>query len=261
MRLQHILCQLGIITASVSAFYVAASDNAPPQLSAEDRAAIFAVLVERYPEVASSPGIKAAFYAPARAYTDCDTIILGTSAAEHRKRRTHKRGSVNCKAETASIYLYPHAERRGRKDALKAMCQRAVSINGDTKQPSGRWNCPVGTFRQYVQIEGQSCEVRLTGNTSSAALSAARAAGMQAIRAFGQPAPEALVMFTHTDEDYAWGMFGTDACGGGMVVEFLRVSDADPRSAADWKATVRPNNKIMGNPAKAERANSENARR
>lgn len=252
MRLQHFLCRLGIIAASVSASYVTASDTERPQLSDEDRAAIFATLVERYPEVASSPGIKAAYYAPARAYTDCDTIVLGTSSAEHRERRSHKHGSVNCKAETASIYLYPHAEGRGRKDALKAMCQRAVSINGTSRQPSGRWNCPVGTFRQYVQLEEQRCEVRLTGNTSTTALSAARSAGIQAIRAFGQPAPEALVVFTQNDEDYAWGMFGTDSCRGGMVVEFIRVSDADPRSAEDWKTTVRPNNEIRGNLAKTQ---------
>lgn len=251
MRLQHFLFQVGIIAASASTAYVTASNNERPQLSDEDRAAIFTVLVERYPEVASSPGIKAAYYAPARAYTDCYTIVLGTSATADKEQTSHKRGSVNCKAETAWIYLYPHAERRGRKDALKAMCQRAVSIIGASRQPSGQWECPVGTFRQYVQLEEQACEVRLTGNTSITALSAARSAGIEAITAFGQSASEALVVFNQNAEDYAWGMFGTDTCGGGTVVEFIRVSDADPRSAEDWTAIVRPNNKIRGIPAKA----------
>ncbi len=253
MRLQYLIFQLGMIVVGVSTLHVTASDNERPQLSDEDRAAIFTELVARYPEVASSPGIKAAYYGPARADTDCDTIVLGTTAADLRAQRSHRRASVNCKAETASIYLYPHAERRGRKDALKAMCQRALSTDGASWQPSGGWQCPIGTFRQYVQLEEQRCEVRLTGNTSTTALSAARSAGIQAIEAFGQPAPEALVVFTQKDDDYAWAMFGTDTCGGGMVVEFTRVSDADPRSAKDWNAMVRPNNEIKGNSAKTLR--------
>lgn len=246
MRIQLLRRQLiGLLVMTAVLWTPAGSTAERPQLSDEDASAILSILVELHPEVSSSPGIKAAYYSPADTETDCFTIVLGTTAAESRDGIIGKPGSVNCRAETASVYLYPHSERRGRKDALKVMCQRVLSDERSSTAESGVWKCPVRTLRQYVQLEEQKCEVRLTGQTSTTALSAARSAGMQAIRDFGLPAPEALVVFTQYDDNHAWSIFGTDTCKSGVGVEFTRVSEADPQVAGDWKAKVRPPAKVV----------------
>ena len=103
----------------------------------------------------------------------------------------------------------------------------------------GGWECRSVTFRQYVQLEEQACEVRLTGDISNDALSAIRTLGLEAIRNGGEPVPEALVVFTIIDEKRAHGFFGTDSCSGHTNVSYTLADGADPNSSEAWAASYQ----------------------
>lgn len=86
--------------------------------------------------------------------------------------------------------------------------------------PPPEWTCHDVACREYEQLEGQVREVRLTGEISTPALMAAREAALEAIRAAGQPQPEALVVYGTMGDGAGSAIFGTNECRSGLSVEF-----------------------------------------
>jgi hypothetical protein len=101
-------------------------------LTEDERLQITLSLLQRYPALASSPGVKAA-----AAY------VGGPGAA------------------TAYVIFHPHAESHGVKQAFQVSCVR---------EPASRpWTCNEVTIRRYVRLATQDFEVRVAADISSEA--------------------------------------------------------------------------------------------
>jgi hypothetical protein len=103
----------------------------PVPLPEDEQRQVTLSLLERYPELASSPGLKATYAYLGKCATPC----------------------------LASVVFYPHAEHHGIKEAYEARCTREDS--------SEAWTCDDVTIRRYLRLATQDYEVRVTGDTSS----------------------------------------------------------------------------------------------
>ena len=102
------------------------------------------------------------------------------------------------------------------------------------------WTCHAVDFREYVQLDGQICEVRLRGDMSTPALIAVREAGLEAIRKAEQPSPEALVVYSAHEANSGSAIFGTNDCRPGVSVQYSLVEGGNPEDPASWGTTVMP---------------------
>src|SRR5262245_4337932 len=98
-------------------------------------------LLERYPQLAGSPGVKLA------------SAYLSTPGG----------------TDAATVIYYPHTERRGVKVAFQTSCRRP--------NESKTWTCDEVVTRGYLQLASQQFEVRVLANIAAdAALAVIEAA-------------------------------------------------------------------------------------
>jgi len=129
----------GLIAASALAWSAAGADSPdravdePASLPEAELREITLSLLQLYPELAASPGVKASAL-----YTGGPGPLDG-----------------------ASVIFYPHADSHGIKEAFQVYCQRAHA--------SQTWMCDEVTIRRYLRLDSQDFEVRLTGPISAEA--------------------------------------------------------------------------------------------
>ncbi len=209
----------------------------PPPVSDADITAITTLLVDRYPEFASSAGVKASQYLQGGPDGDCGESMVETTMQGQETVR-EMRPNTHCEHDLATIYFLPHKENAGRAEAVMAHCRRPSIARPWPDGHVPQWDCTSVTFREYVQLEGQTCDVRLTGEMSTPALDAVRKAGLDAIHAAGKHVPEALVVYHFDGEGSGWGTFGTNECHPEISVEFSLTEGSDPAEADAWATVV-----------------------
>lgn len=225
-------------------FSLAAAEktDAPPvavPLGEADRIAITTLLVSRHPKMASSPGLKHSSYWEGGATDDCGMHEVHSTRSDRKGVEIRMEPRTDCDSDFATLYFLPHSERLGRGEAGRVNCRRPTIARVPAGAAPPEWTCHKVTFREYVQLEGQVCEVRLTGAISTPALMAAREAGMEAIRAAGEPEPEALVVFTTIGKNGASAIFGTNDCRPGVGAQFSLIEGGDPEDVASWEVRAR----------------------
>jgi hypothetical protein len=125
--------------AAVLVWSVAGADSADPGIEQEvplteaERLQITMSLLQQYPELASSPGVKAA-----------GAYVGGPGPTDN-----------------ASVIFYPHSDSHGIKEAFEAFCLR--------EHASETWTCDEVTIRRYLSLPSQDFEVRVKGDISSEA--------------------------------------------------------------------------------------------
>jgi hypothetical protein len=175
-------------------------------LPESERQQITLSLIQRYPELAASPGVKAAAAPPP------DT-----------------RGVVGI-----SVIYWPHAERRGIKEAFEALCQRTY--------PDTTWTCDEVRIRRYLQLESQDWEVRIRGDISAEAAMAlidGSRRDLQTSAADVSRLPDTAILITpHPDGGgyfVAWGV----PDGHSTLSMLARLAEGgDPNDPDDWHATI-----------------------
>jgi hypothetical protein len=179
-------------------------DDAKP-LPESEQQQITLSLIQRYPLLAASPGIKAASAPPA------DTPgVVGIS-----------------------VIYWPHAERRGIKEAFEALCQR--------EYPKTTWTCDNVIIRRYLQLTSQDWEVRVKGDISAEAAMALIDGSRRDLRAGaagGSAVPDTAILITpHTEGGYriTWGV----PDGRGTLTMLAHLADGgSPENPEDWHAAV-----------------------
>jgi len=164
-------------------------------------------LLERYPELAGSPGAKVAV-----AYQGGP----GTTTP-------------------ATVIYYPHYEHRGVKEALQARCRRTL--------PSTSWTCDEVEIRRYLQLASQDFEVRVLGELSSEtafALIEASRRDLSAGVADGSATPTTAVMvMPHHGAagEYIVG-WGTPDEGIQLAMHARLANGTDPTDPGNWRASI-----------------------
>jgi hypothetical protein len=100
-------------------------------LPEDERQQITLSLLDRYPLLSASPGVKDAWSSPARPGVTEGTVVI----------------------------YYPHSEHHGIKEAFEAHCGRTY--------PEPTWTCDHVEIRRYLQLTSQDWEVRVRGEISS----------------------------------------------------------------------------------------------
>src|SRR5262245_23488725 len=211
-----LLCAL-----SLTAMAATAEEFVPPEmrpdykvpLTDEDLKAITLDLLQHFPMLASSPGIK---YAEA-----------------HRLYYIERNGPAS-KEVAADVIFYPHAESAGIKYALQAYCQRGLA--------AGPWDCHTAEIRRYVKLDSQDFEVRVTGTLDLA--------GIQAVIAATRPLAAGAITKGSGIADTAVGVFeanggyvvswSTKDNMGGSAVEAHLLDGGDPANPDDWTVQFLP---------------------
>jgi hypothetical protein len=181
-----------------------AADDVP--LPADEVRQITASLLERYPQLASSPGVKIA--------TAPDREGAGTSDA-------------------TVVVFYPHTQSRGFKEALVAYCERMRSDK--------IWTCDHVEFRKYAQLASQDYEVRVRGEISSEAAFAlieASRRDLQAAAADRSDLPKTAVMVQAQKNDRYFVTWGTPEGIARVVMRGELTLDGDPTNSNDWRASI-----------------------
>lgn len=174
-------------------------------IPAHEREQIVLSLVDRYPEIASSPGIKAA-YAP---------LDRG-------------KGSL-----MTNVIFHPHREVRGIKEAFQTLC-------GWDRQLE-EWLCENVQIRRYLKLESQDFEVRVKGGISSEAALALIAASRQQLLASRGAIPDdistATIILPRPDGAYhiTWG---TREGRGRLGMRATVREGADPTDPENWYTTI-----------------------
>ena len=197
-----------VITALCALATAADSSDGERQLvpiPAHEREQIILSLVERYPEIASSPGIKAA-YAPL----------------------DRSKGSL-----TSVVIFHPHREVRGIKEAFQTFCR--------WDRQHEEWRCENIQIRRYLKLETQEFEVRVRGDISSEAAFALIAASRQQLLASLGAIPDdvstATIILPRTDGGYriTWG---TPEGRGRLGMHATLRAGADPTDPENWYTTI-----------------------
>jgi hypothetical protein len=210
----RLLIAVALATSQLSAARAADDSPEPPadvdvgfELTPSDRDDITMVLLQRYPILSASPGIK-----------------FG------RKFQHRDRGS----REWAQIVFYPHSETHGVKNAIQARCER------DT--PESTWSCPNVGLRRYVKLDSQDFEVRVVGNIDLDGVLALRdATKTLAATAFPNVAIDMVTMIYETEEGYlvAWG---SSTWREGVTVQATLRAGGNAAFASDWDAFLLDEN-------------------
>jgi hypothetical protein len=223
---------------SVTAAEENGNTTAKAPLSETDRIALTTLLIGRHPEIASSPGLKASYYIKGGATDECGMHEVHATRSDREGVEIRMEPWPNCDTDFATLYFLPHNERLGRGKAAMVNCHRPTIARVPSGEVPPEWACNEVVFREYVQLDGQVCEVRLRGYVTTPALMAARQAGLEAIHAAGRPVPEALVVFSTNETYKGVGIFGTNDCEPGDSVQYSLTEGGDPEESASWKTTV-----------------------
>jgi hypothetical protein len=163
-------------------------------------------LLQRYPELAASPGVKVA------------GANLGPDSTD-----------------SATVIYQPHSERRGIKEAFQVHCGRT--------HPSTEWTCDELAIRRYLQLPSQDFEVRVLADISSESAFALIEGSRRDLHASptdvsGQLAT-AIIVTPHHDEP------GQYFVGWGTPEGFLKLTmlakltdNGDSANPDDWRASI-----------------------
>jgi hypothetical protein len=201
------------LAASWALVWSDAGANEPPgpvvaeavPLPDEELRQITVNLLQRYPELAASPGVKVA---GANLGSDTDSAIV--------------------------IYQ-PHTERRGIKEAFQVYCRRT--------HPSTTWTCNELTIRRYLQLPAQDFEVRVLADISSESAFALIEGSRRDLHASltdvsGLPGTAILVTPHHDEPGQYFVSWGTPE-GFLKLTMLAKLADGgDPTNANDWSATI-----------------------
>ena len=206
MANQHLW--LILVSASAMAWSVAGADS-PNQANQElipipenERQQITLSLLERYPELASSPGVKAA-YAP----------------LEREGGRF-----------ISNVIFYPHRESGGIKEAYQAWCE------WDGLEQS--WTCDSVRIRRYLQLVTQDFEVRVRGSISSEGALALIEASRRDLHLSMADVPVIAIMVApHKNDDYriTWG---TPEGHARLTMLAHLTKGGDSTNPDDWHAKI-----------------------
>ena len=203
------LIRYPLVAAVLLMCYGAADAQAPPgvdePLPESERQQITLSLIQRYPELAASRGVKAAVAPPPDA-----------------------RGDV-----VISVIYYPHAERRGVKEAFEALCHRTY--------PNKTWTCDDVNIRRYLQLESQDWEVRIRGDISAEAATAlinGSRRDLQAGATVGSRLPDTAILITPQDGGGYFVSWGIPDGRTKLSMLAQLAEGGDPNNPDDWHATV-----------------------
>jgi len=202
--LRHLLIPASILvwTAAGANPSDRASDEGVP-LPENERMQITLDLLDRYPELASSPGIKFA-----EAPLDRDGMV------------------------GIRVFFYPHAESRGIKEAFRASCAWENS--------SHTWRCYNVVIRRYLTLASQNFEVRVNGDIAAdAALALIEASrrDLEAILPNDPDRPDTATMIKPSGDGYAIAWGTSDGYSKlGMIAQLSE--GGDPTNPDDWQASI-----------------------
>ena len=208
-----------LVTSSLASFQAAAEDVVPPEMPPDytvpltdaDLRAITLEVMQHFPVLSSSPGIK---------YAEAHSIYFPEG-----DRAVPKRVG-------AQVLFYPHAETRGIKYALQVYCQRA--------NPAGAWDCRDAETRRYVKLDSQDFEVRVNGDLDLASIqalvAATRALAALPVSGCSAIADTVVVIFPANDAYFvSWGK--QDGESERNILARLR-EGGDPADPGDWTAEL-----------------------
>jgi hypothetical protein len=162
-------------------------------------------LLERYPQLASSPGVKVA------------AAPLGGPG----------------KSVGTVVVFYPHAESRGIKEALVAYCGRTY--------PDKIWTCHGVEIRRYAQLASQDFEVRVRGEISSEAALALIEASRRDLHAgvtAGSDLPNTATMVKAQKDGRYFVTWGTPEGFLEVVMVAELTAGGNPANPDDWHASI-----------------------
>ena len=169
-------------------------------LDSSDLNDITLAVMNRYPLLSSSPGIR--------------------FAQAQRSVRS---------MDIATVIYFPHTESAGLKQAFQVRCERQAS-----ERP---WVCNDVEIRRYLKLESQDFEVRITGEISTRAAMAAIQASRGLVKALAPKAGTVSQVLPDGDGSYLidWGT----ADGQGTLTTRARLKEgADPSQAEGWVITL-----------------------
>jgi hypothetical protein len=160
-------------------------------------------LLQQYPELASSPGVKVA------------SAYLGGS----------------CRNDAANVLYYPHTEHRGIKEAFQVHCRRTP--------PGTTWMCNDVAIRRYLQLASQDFDVRLLAGISSEAAFALIEAARRDLNASATDVSTAIIVTEHHAEPRQYFVSWGTPEGALKLTMLARLADSgNPRNPDDWHATI-----------------------
>jgi len=181
----------------------------PAPLSEDEQRQITLSLLERYPQLASSPGVK---YAAADSYPGA--TVPGAMIG-------------------AAVIYYPHAEHNGIKEAFQARCQR--------EYPNRTWTCNDVTIRRYLKLASQDFEVRINGDISSEAALALIEASRRDLQAGASTAaglPDTAIIINSFEEGRYLIAWGTPDGFTKLAMTAQLTPGGDPDNPDDWHASI-----------------------
>jgi len=177
-------------------------DQAVP-LPDDDLRQITVSLLQRYPELASSPGVKVA------------GAYLGGPG----------------RTDAATVLYYPHTEQRGIKEAFDVHCRRT--------QPSTTWACNDVAIRRYLQLASQAFEVRVLAGISAEAAFALVEAARRDLNASATDVSTAVIITEHHAEPRQYFVSWGTPEGALTLTMLAQLADGgNPRNPDDWHATL-----------------------
>jgi hypothetical protein len=205
----HRLRLLGI-AASLIVWSAARADSPEPAidepapLPEADLRQITLSLLQHHPELASSPGVKAA------------GAYLGGPGP----------------TDGAYVLFYPHTETHGVKEALQVGCVR--------EHASQTWTCDDVTIRRYVRLASQDFEVRVTGHISSeAALALIEGARRDLLAsATGADLPSTAIMIQPLRDGGYLVDWGTREGYAKLTMRAELAEGGDPADSGAWHARI-----------------------
>jgi hypothetical protein len=159
-------------------------------------------LLERYPQLAGSPGVKVS------------GAYLGS-----------------LRWEAAYVIYYPHIEGRGIRAAVEAHCHRTP--------PRTAWTCDDVRNRRYLQLAAQAWEVRLLADLSSEAAFALIEASRRDLGTDAHDAPTAISITDHHGQPGRYLVsWGTPDGVSKLTMDAALAAGGNPTHLGDWRATI-----------------------
>jgi hypothetical protein len=208
--LRRLLIQATLVLCSTARAQEAPSVPEEVPLPDDELQQITLSLLERYPQLASSPGVKAAGVMDESGPGPDETVA-------------------------SYVIFYPHTETHGIKEAFETVCQR--------KQSSRTWVCDEPTIRRYLRLDSQEFEVRVKGEiTSEAALALIEASRRDLNASVPASDQHNTALMVHEQWDgrifVTWGTpQGSTGLSSIMMIGALK-DGGDPTNPDDWHATV-----------------------
>jgi len=163
-------------------------------------------LLEQYPQLAGSPGVK----------------VSGKVSGAYE-------GSPG--TEAANVIYYPHIEGRGVRAAVEAHCHRT--------QPSTTWVCDDVRNRRYLQVAAQAFEVRLLAEISSDAAIALVEASRRDLNSTANDVSTAILIHDYHDRPGQYFVSWGTPDGFTKVTLLAELArGGSPTNPNDWHASI-----------------------